>query len=83
MKVFTCDCFQGYWPVESVAVIVAENAEAATVLLRHELAEKSLLSETADLGTTQYANYRFVTADKMVEVDLAKPSCILLNHGNY
>ena len=83
MKVFTCDCFQGYYPVGTAAVIVAENAEVATELLRQQLAERKLLSETADMSSTAYANYKFVTADKMIEIDLTKPICSILNDGNY
>ena len=37
MKVFTCTNFEGFYPVGTAAVVVAENVTEADMLLRNKL----------------------------------------------
>lgn len=71
MKVFHNTEFTGHWPVGTAALVVAENAATAAVLLRDELAKQGLDQE--------------VLAAHMVELKLKddKRQVIVLLNGNY
>jgi hypothetical protein len=78
MKVFTTTGFQGFYPVGSAAVIVAESPEQALALLMSELATRGL-----------YSNKPFdrlnneLTVGILEEVDTTKESAVILVDGNY
>lgn len=69
MKVFTCAGFRGYYPVGTSAIVVAEGPLLAAALLQEELKK---------VGLSQDIDHR-----SMIEVDTMKPSCEILNDGNY
>lgn len=71
MKVFYNTEFKGHYPVGTAALVVAENAATAAVLLRDELAKQGLDQE--------------VLAAHMVELKLKddKRQVIVLLNGNY
>lgn len=73
MKVFTCVSFKGHYPVGTAAVIVANDAEDAAMLLCGNLAAIGLIQPDG----------RWPTADDMVEVNTSKVGVQVLNDGNY
>lgn len=83
MKVFTCTGFQGHYPVGTSAVVVAETAEAAALALREALQQEGLLDSDAPMSSEAYSNWKSVTANSLLELDLTTPSCEILNNGNY
>ena len=68
-KVFTSTGFEGHWPVGTSAVIVATTIEGAVELLSDAVALHGLKQQ--------------ITADMLVEVDLASPAAIVLQDGDY
>jgi hypothetical protein len=42
MKVFTCTCFTGHWPVGTAAVVIADNQNDAALLLNGSLIKNGL-----------------------------------------
>ena len=70
MKVFTCvNDFDGFWPVGTSALIIADDAEHAKVLLEAEL-------DKIRLG-------QIVPYESIKEVSLDEPKAIILNDGDY
>ena len=69
MKIYTCNCFDGHWPVGASAVVIAENIEQATDLL-----SKKLFS----IGLPQP-----IESGMLKEVDTSRPHVVVLNDGEY
>lgn len=69
MKVFTNNNFDGYWPVGSAAVVVANGKEEAAEILQNHLNIIGL--------------YQDIPPDDMVELDTAQNGCVILFDGNY
>lgn len=71
LKVFYNTEFTGHWPVGTAALVVAENAATAAVMLRDELAKQGLDQE--------------VPATHMIELKATgnEPQVIILLNGNY
>jgi len=67
MKVFISNDFEGYWPVGSAAVIIADNEEQARELLNERV---RLISGKAHNEFT------------LIELELYE-QCIILCDGNY
>lgn len=68
MKVYTCTDFEGYWPVGTAAVIVAESEAMAMARLLTMLASIKLPQDTALTLT---------------EMDVDKAQVVILRDGNY
>jgi len=45
MQAWTCNCFEGYWPVGTAAVVIADNIDIAKSLLEDELSKSGLTQE--------------------------------------
>lgn len=69
MKVFTCNDHNGYWPVGTASVIVAEDKDVATRLLDVALKDKKLKPSELEAYT-------------LVELDTRNPGAFILNDGN-
>ena len=69
MKVFTNNKFEGFWPVGSAAVIIAEDKESAARLLSNQLSDIGL---NADIGI-----------DNMIEINTEDEQVIILCDGDY
>lgn len=69
MKVFTCATFRGHHPVGTAAVVVADNAEDASMLLMGWL---------ATIGLQQ-----IIKPDQMTEMDATKLGVRILCDGDY
>jgi hypothetical protein len=69
MKVFTISGFKGKWPVGTMAIVVAENAEEAAHELAHELALRGL--------------FEFPGASDFVEVDTTTAGVKDIKDGDY
>lgn len=67
MKVFTCNDHEGYWPVPTASVIIAENEKEARDMLHEQLLEKGLNKEDFTL----------------VEVNTSIKQVITLSDGEY
>ena len=70
MKVFINTAFTGHYPVGTAAVVVAETAADAAMLLYTELLEKHGLNTT-------------INHLDMAEVDMDTASALVLCDGNY
>lgn len=73
MKVFYTTEFSGHWPVGTAAVVVAENAEQAYLMLKEELKNHSIgLAGQDDFDASSFSelNTRYATA-------------VVLNDGDY
>lgn len=70
MKVFTNTEFAGHWPVGTSAVVVAETREDAAKMLDSLLKVVNLTQPSLNPKT-------------MVEVDISKPTAIILQNGDY
>lgn len=68
MRVFTCNDFEGHYPVGSAAVVVAEDEDAARVALRRELRSMGL---------------ELRKGDKLIELDVSAARVVVLNDGDY
>lgn len=69
MRVWTSTEFEGYWPVGTAAVVVAETPEAACELLKRELSARGLDQQ--------------ITASQFVEIETTRPVAVVLRDGNY
>lgn len=69
MKVWTCNDFEGHWPVGAAAVVVAETEEQAKDLLDFALSVEGL--------GRQEDGYTLKT------LDINKPEAIVLVNGDY
>lgn len=69
MKVFTNNKFDGYWPVGSAAVVVADSAASAAGILQNQLNIMGLFQE--------------VSPGDMIELSTTENGCIILFDGNY
>lgn len=67
MKVFVCTDHDEHYPVGAASVIIAENEQQASSLLREELQRRGLKGE----GFT------------LKEIDLSAPIAVVLCDGNY
>ncbi|MDQ0091658.1 hypothetical protein J2T12_005098 [Paenibacillus anaericanus] len=67
MKVFTCNDHEGHYPVGTASVIISENEQQASLLLKTQLKQRGISNETFTLK----------------EIDLAMPRAIVLCDGNY
>jgi hypothetical protein len=68
MAVWTCNDFEGLYPVGTAAVVVADTEDQARQLLDDELTQRSL---------KQLQSYR------LVRLDLTTPHVVLLADGDY
>ena len=66
MKVFTCNEFEGVYPVGSAAVIVAEDIETAAVELGIALGEAGI-PQTVE--SKQLKELSLITSDVLILVD--------------
>ena len=69
MKVYTCNDFNGYYPVGTGAVVVAKNQTEAARRLEIELANKNLEQSISPLS--------------MIELDTESATVRILTDGNY
>jgi len=69
LRVYTCDCFQGFNPVGVAAVVVAKCIEAAAVALTLELSARGL--------------HQTILPDQLMEVELSTTATLVLNDGDY
>lgn len=67
MKVFTCDDHEGYWPVGTASIVVAENEEEAHKILYEKLKSINLVDNDFTLK----------------ELDTSKPNVVVLRDGDY
>ncbi|MGL5736475.1 MAG: hypothetical protein ACRCYS_16560, partial [Beijerinckiaceae bacterium] len=67
-RVWTCTGFEGFWPVGTAAVVVADSAEEAAVLLTEQVTP---------------IKRQTVLPEDLREVDLTQPQAIVLNNGDY
>lgn len=67
LRLWTCTDHDGYYPVGTASIVLAETEEAARELLRIELIDRNLLS------------YDF----NLTEVPLDKPQAVVLRDGDY
>ncbi len=67
MKVFTCNDFEGHWPVGTAAIIVAETEDEAIGELGQRLLDRGLPGIGFSLN----------------ELDLSSSSVLILCDGNY
>ena len=70
MKVWTCNNFEGHWPVGAAAVMVAETADEAKMVLLSEL-------KTRGLGE------QCLESLHVKEIDIGKPAAFILCDGDY
>lgn len=66
-KVWMSVGFQGFWPVGTAAIVVAQDEDQARELLRQELTRIGLAQNDFTVE----------------EVDLKHPRALVLNDGNY
>lgn len=69
MKVFAHITFEGFYPVGTAAVVVANDAAQAAQLLSDELKSIRLGQE--------------IKADEFIEIDTDTPSALVLRDGDY
>ena len=69
MKVFTNKTFDGFYPVGSAAVVIADNKEEAAGRLSHQLNHMGMLQS--------------INPDDMIEVNVDSAKVIILCDGNY
>lgn len=67
MRVWICSDFEGFWPVGTASIVMAESSEQARALLQAALKERGLPESEFTL----------------IEVDLTTPHAIILRDGNY
>ena len=74
MKIYTCDDFEGHYPVGAAAVVVAPDRPAARVLLARALTERGL----------PYRGTRGQGAEPtLTELDTTTAAAFVLVDGNY
>lgn len=69
MKVFTNNLFEGFYPVGTAAVVIAEDKQDAARLLSNALSDTLLCPD--------------VNAGDMIEIDTTEESCVILCDGSY
>ena len=69
MKVFTNNKFDGYYPVGTAAVVIAEDKQDAARLLSNALSDALLCPD--------------VKAGDMIEINATEELCVILCDGNY
>ncbi|SEP57090.1 hypothetical protein SAMN05216232_0193 [Virgibacillus subterraneus] len=68
MKVFVCNDHEGWWPVGSASVVIAENEQQAFYMLQEKL--------KTDYGIND-------SEFTLKEVDISQSQTIVLNYGDY
>jgi hypothetical protein len=69
MNIYTNNSFEGYYPVGTAAVVIAETAEEAAEILEGELESR---------GMDQQINPK-----TMIKLDASSQDVVILNDGNY
>ena len=69
MNVYTCNEFEGHWPVGTAAIVVANDKRQAVRLLKAELKKSGLEQE--------------ISAKKLHLVSTVTPTVIVLRDGEY
>ena len=71
LNVYTCDCFEGVYPVGTAAVVIAEDAIDAAKLLNKSLVQHHLLQESP------------IESKHMEQVHTNEPFVVIINNGDY
>ena len=71
LNAYSCDCFEGHYPVGVSAVIIAETAEQAATLLNESLARNHLPQEKP------------VKVEDITLLPMYVPTVYIINDGNY
>jgi hypothetical protein len=69
MKTWTCNCFEGHWPVGTALVVTADNIELAIELIEKELKLLGLPQE--------------IKPEQLIPLPTRHRHIRILNDGNY